>query len=96
MSLINKISEVVTAIGADIKAIRAEIFSANNSKNSPVFTYTNGSLSRVSYSSGDIKNLTYASGVLVQSDLVSNGVTTRKEFIYSNGSLAYINQAVLP
>lgn len=62
---------------------------------SPIFTYSAGLLTGITYSDGTIKILTYVSGQLTQIDRIKTGVTTRKMFIYANGALASITETVL-
>ena len=57
---------------------------------SPVFTYTAGQLTGITYADGSIKILTYTSGQLTRIDLLRGGVTTRKTFNYTAGVLSSI------
>lgn len=62
----------------------------------PVFTYSDGRVSRIDYASGAYKEFTYTLGVLTQLDYVAGAVTVRKAFTYSpDGTLAAITQETL-
>jgi hypothetical protein len=61
----------------------------------PVFTYTNDSLTGISYSDGSTKILSYdVLGQLSQVDLIQGLKTTRKVFNYVAGKLHSINETV--
>lgn len=66
-------------------------------ESSPIFTYTDGLVTRVDYSSGNYKIFTYSSGVLVQLDYIrTTDPTIRKVFTYNpDGSLASISESIL-
>lgn len=57
---------------------------------SPVFTYTLGVLTRVTYASGNFKQFTYVNSLLTQLDYVVGTATFRKTFNYTSGVLTSI------
>lgn len=61
-------------------------------KNNPVFTYTSGNLTNITYGNADYNNLYYdASGVLTSSSGVYNGTAINKAYYYyGDGSLSGI------
>lgn len=62
----------------------------------PVFTYTNDSLTGISYSDGSTKILSYdVLGQLSQTDLIQGLKTTRKVFNYNSGKLQSIVETVI-
>lgn len=66
-------------------------------ESSPVFTYTDGRVSRIDYASGNYKTFTYTAGVLTQLDYVRPGqATIRRAFAYNpDGTLSSVTQTVL-
>lgn len=62
---------------------------------SPVFTYTAGLLTQVSYADGTIKTISYASGRVSQIDTTKGAVTTRKTMTYSGDVLMRIDEVTL-
>ncbi len=64
---------------------------------SPVFTYTDGTLSRIDYTDGSFRLFFYLDGVLDYQDLQIFGESyvIRKTFIYSSGVLASINETII-
>lgn len=70
---------------------------APDAESSPVFSYTDGRVSRIDYASGNYKLFTYTAGVLTQLDHVRVGDTTiRKVFAYNpDGSLASISETLV-
>lgn len=74
------------------------VFKLNNTDDplkSPVFSYTSGQLTGVTYSDGSTKTLTYTSGQLTRIDLLRSGVTYRKDFAYAGGNLSSVTESVL-
>lgn len=61
---------------------------------SPDFTYDgSGNLTQIDYPAGEQKLFTYnGSGDLTRLDYIRDGVTLRKDFIYSGGNLDYIDE----
>ena len=102
MSLQTRITAVVQAIGADIKALNTTVAGLGGGggalvETGPAMTYTGSLLMRVDYDSGNYKVFTYnGSGVLTQLDYVIGAATTRKTFNYNpDGTLASIDQTIL-
>lgn len=62
----------------------------------PLFTYTDGVLTKIDYDDGTYKELTYTDGVLTQIDKIKVGdPTIRKTFVYSGDVLMEIIQTTL-
>jgi hypothetical protein len=59
---------------------------------SPVFTYSSGLLTGITYSDGSTKIFTYVSGQLSQIDLIKGTTTTRKTFSYTGDQLDSITE----
>lgn len=65
-------------------------------ESNPVFTYTDGLITRIDYASTNYKVLTYASGLLTQLDYVIGSTTKRKTFNYdANDNLLSIIETTL-
>jgi|JFJP01.1.fsa_nt_gi hypothetical protein len=65
-------------------------------ESNPVFTYTDGLISRIDYLSGNYKVFTYVDSVLTQLDYVMGSTTKRKTFNWTNdGILANIVEIIL-
>jgi hypothetical protein len=60
----------------------------------PSFTYVNGDVSQIDYDGGEQKLFTYnVGGDLEQVDFIQDGLTLRKEFVYTGGGdLDYVNE----
>lgn len=62
----------------------------------PVFSYTAGLLTLITYDSGNTKTFSYASGKLTQIDYTVGATVKRKAFVYAvDGSLSEIVETVL-
>jgi len=59
---------------------------------SPVFSYTAGLLTGITYAGGQTKTLTYTAGLLSTVVLVNDGVTSTKTLNYTAGVLTSITQ----
>lgn len=57
---------------------------------SPVFSYTDGLLTRIDYDDASYKLFTYDTGTLTRIDYVKSTGTTRKDFNYTDGLLTSI------
>ena len=67
---------------------------ATETLNNPVFTYTNGVLTLITYGNGTTKALTYTLGALTQIvQTTSAGVVTTKTLNYTNGVLTSITNS---
>jgi hypothetical protein len=62
---------------------------------SPVFTYTTGKLTGITYADGTTKVFSYTGDQLTQIDQLRNGTTTRKTFAYAGGVLSGITEITL-
>jgi hypothetical protein len=75
-------------------SVAHKLNNTDNPLKSPVFTYTSGKLTGISYSDGSTKILQYTSGILTRLDLLSpTGYLTRKDFTYSSGVLSSITES---
>tara|TARA_R110000744_G_scaffold113959_1_gene213183 strand:- start:327 stop:701 length:375 start_codon:yes stop_codon:yes gene_type:complete len=60
--------------------------------NEPVFTYTDGQLTRIVYSGGEIKDLSYTDGQLTSMVFNDGQTTVTKQFNYTDGLLTSITE----
>jgi hypothetical protein len=58
----------------------------------PVFTYTNGNLTRIDYESGNYKTFAYSDGALSVLTYYTDEKVVTKTFNYTNGALSSIVQ----
>ena len=68
--------------------------SATETLNNPVFTYTAGVLTLITYGNGTTKAFTYTAGALTQIvQTTSAGAVTTKTLTYTNGALTSVTEA---
>ena len=62
---------------------------------SPVFSYTNGVLTGITYTDGSFKTFTYINGKIATIDLTRGLAKTRKTFVYTGDILSSIVETIL-